>query len=151
MVGETQITIVGGLTADPETRQAGSAQVTSFSVAVGSRKKDGDDWIDGDTTYFRCNAWREIGEHAAATLAKGTRVIVTGRLQQRNWEKDGQKRSALEIEVDEVGPSLRYATARVERVQGNRNQADRAQQARAQGGPSNVQQHQSAYDPNLPF
>lgn len=161
MAGETPISIVGNMTADPEVRQAGSAQVATFTVAVTARIRQGDEWVDGDATFFRCNAWRELGEHVAATFAKGMRVIVTGRLQQRNWEKDGQKRSSIEIEVDEAGPSLKYATARVERQQRSGTQNQRQAQAQQQGGPANVVRHSpppsqqswhpDAFDPNVPF
>lgn len=84
------------------------------------------------------NCWRELGDHVAQSIVKGTRVVVVGRLTQRSYEKDGVKRSSYEIEADEVAPSLKYATAQVHRQQSNHNQGQRQQQARQQGGPSNV-------------
>ncbi|GIH89901.1 single-stranded DNA-binding protein [Planobispora siamensis] len=115
--GDTSITIVGNLTADPDLRftTSGTA-VASFTVAASRRLFDqqSNQWKDGDTLFLRCNAWRQMAEHATNSLAKGMRVIVTGRLRQRDYEaKDGSKRTAYEIDVDELGPSLKFATARV--------------------------------------
>lgn len=118
--GETQITVIGGLTADPELRfiQSGAA-VVNFTVASTPRKFDrqANDWKDGETLYMRCSLWRDAAEHVAESLTKGTRVIVTGRLVSRSFESNGEKRTVNELEVDEVGPSLRYATAKVTRAQ----------------------------------
>ncbi|QKG27310.1 single-stranded DNA-binding protein [Actinomadura verrucosospora] len=116
-VGETTITIVGNLTADPDLRftQTGVG-VAAFTVASTPRFYDqqAGEWKDGDALFLRCSAWRHLAEHVAETLTRGMRVIVTGRLRQRNYEdKEGIKRTAYEIEVDDVGPSLRYATAKV--------------------------------------
>lgn len=121
MAGETTLTIVGNITSDPELRFTPSgAAVANFTVASTPRTfdKQSQEWKDGDTLFLRCNVWRDAAEHVAESLTRGTRVIVTGRLGQRNWEdKDGQKRTSYELAVEEVGPSLKYATAKVERAQ----------------------------------
>lgn len=120
MNGETQITIIGNLTGDPELRfiQSGAA-VVNFTVASTPRTFDrqANEYKDGETLFMRCQLWREPAENVAESLTKGMRVIVTGRLVSRSWEKDGEKRSVMELQVDEVGPSLRYATAKVNRTQ----------------------------------
>lgn len=119
MAGEPIITVVGHLTADPELRFTPSgAAVANFTVASTPRTFDkaSGEWKDGEALFLRCSVWRQSAENIAESLTRGTRVIVTGRLKQRSFEKDGQKRSVVELEVDEVGPSLRYATARVERA-----------------------------------
>lgn len=118
MASENQVTIVGNLTDDPELRYTpNGAAVVKFRVAVNRRFKDeAGNWKDGETSYFSVNAWRSLGENIAESLTRGTRVVVTGRLQMRSWEtQDGDKRSVIEIEADEVGPSLKWATAKVER------------------------------------
>ena len=118
MAGETIITVIGNLTADPELRFTPSgAAVANFTVASTPRTFDrqANEWKDGDTLFMRCSIWREAAENVAESLTKGTRVIVTGRLVQRAYEKDGQKRTVVELQVDEVAPSLRYATAKVTR------------------------------------
>ena len=120
MAGETTITVVGNLTADPELRftQSGAA-VASFTVASTPRTFDrqSGEWKDGEALFLRCNIWRQAAENVAETLTRGTRVIVSGRLKQRSFEtKEGEKRTVVELEVDEVGPSLRYATAKVDKV-----------------------------------
>ena len=117
MAGETTLTIVGNLTADPELRftPAGHA-VADFTVASTPRNYDRDagQWRDGEALFLRCTAWRQLAEHAAESLTKGTRVIVTGRLRQRSFElTEGVTRTVTELDVDELGPSLRYSTARV--------------------------------------
>jgi single-strand DNA-binding protein len=117
-MADTTTTIVGNLTDDPELRYTpNGAAVANFTVAVTPRRPDGQGgWTDGDTSFLRCTAWRGLAEHVAE-LAKGDRVIVYGRLQQRSWETDaGEKRSVVEVQVDEVGPSLKWATAKPERV-----------------------------------
>lgn len=126
MAGETIITIIGNMTADPELRftQGGQA-VASFTIASTPRTfdKQSNEWRDGDTLFMRCSVWREAAENVAESLTKGTRVIVQGRLVQRSFEtREGEKRTVVEMQVDEVGPSLRYATAKVTRT-GNRNNA----------------------------
>ena len=118
MASENQLIIVGNLTDDPELRYTpNGAAVVNFSVAVSFRVKDPDGtWRDGDTSFFKVNAWRSLAENVAESLTKGTRVMVSGRLKQRSWEtQEGERRSVIEIEADEVGPSLRWATAKVER------------------------------------
>lgn len=121
MNGETVLTVVGNLTADPELRytQSGLA-VANFTIASTPRTFDRarNEWVDGDALYLRSSVWREVAEQVAASLTKGVRVIATGRLKQRSYEtKEGEKRTAIEFEVDEIGPSLRFATAVVSRVQ----------------------------------
>jgi len=121
MAGETVITVVGNLTADPELRFTPSgAAVASFTVASTPRTFDrqSNEWKDADTLFMRCSIWREAAENVAETLTKGTRVVVQGRLVQRSFEtREGEKRTVVEMQVDEVGPSLRYATAKVTRSQ----------------------------------
>ncbi|THG29478.1 single-stranded DNA-binding protein [Naasia lichenicola] len=122
MAGETIITVVGNLTADPELRytQNGLA-VANFTIASTPRSFDraSNDWKDGDALFMRASVWREFAEHVAGSLTKGSRVVATGRLRQRSYEtKEGEKRTAIELEVDEIGPSLRYATAQVTRAAG---------------------------------
>ncbi|CAL9663347.1 single-stranded DNA-binding protein [Saccharothrix sp. NPDC042600] len=120
MAGETTITVVGNLTADPELRftQSGAA-VASFTVASTPRTFDrqSGEWKDGEALFLRCNVWRQVAENVAESLTRGSRVLVTGRLRQRSFEtKEGEKRTVIELEVDEIGPSLRYATAKVNKV-----------------------------------
>lgn len=119
--GDINVTVVGNLTNDPELRFTPSgAAVASFTVASSSRYLDKatNEWKDADPTYLRCSVWRQYAENVAESLTKGTRVIVTGRLKQRSYEtREGEKRTVMEIEVDDVGPALRYATAKVNRVQ----------------------------------
>jgi len=120
MAGDTQITVVGNLTGDPELRFISSgAAVVNFTVASTPRTFDrqSNDWKDGETLFMRCSLWREAAENVAESLTKGMRVIVTGRLVSRSWEANGEKRTVTEMQVDEVGPSLRYATAKVTRTQ----------------------------------
>jgi single-strand DNA-binding protein len=120
MAGDTTITVVGNLTADPELRfiQSGAA-VVNFTVASTPRTFDRatNEWKDGETLFLRCSLWREAAENVAESLTKGMRVIVSGRLVQRSFESSGEKRTVVELQVDEVGPSLRYATAKVTRTQ----------------------------------
>jgi single-strand DNA-binding protein len=120
MAGDTTITVVGNLTADPELRfiQSGAA-VVNFTVASTPRTFDRatSEWKDGETLFLRCSLWREAAENVAESLTKGMRVIVSGRLVQRSFESSGEKRTVVELQVDEVGPSLRYATAKVTRTQ----------------------------------
>jgi single-strand DNA-binding protein len=121
MAGETIITVVGNLTADPELRFTPSgAAVASFTVASTPRTFDRqtNEWKDGDALFLRCSIWRQAAENVAESLQRGMRVIVQGRLQQRSYEtREGEKRTVVEMQVDEVGPSLRYATAKVNRGQ----------------------------------
>lgn len=117
MAGDTTITVVGNLTADPELRFTPSgAAVANFTVASTPRIYDrqSGEWKDGEALFLRCNIWREAAENVAESLTRGARVIVTGRLKQRSFEtREGEKRTVFEVEVDEIGPSLRYATAKV--------------------------------------
>ena len=121
MAGETTITIVGNLTADPELRFTPSgAAVANFTVASTPRTFDRqtNEWKDGETLFMRCSIWRDAAENIAESLHRGTRVIVTGRLKSRSYEtKEGEKRTVVELEVDEVGPSLRYASAKVTKAE----------------------------------
>ena len=121
MAGETIITVVGNLTGDPELRFTPSgAAVTNFTVASTPRVFDrqSNEWKDGDTLFMRCSIWRDAAEHVAESLTKGMRVIVQGRLVQRSYEtREGEKRTVVELQVEEVGPSLKYSTAKVTRTQ----------------------------------
>src|SRR5215204_1888972 len=120
MAGETTITLVGNLTADPELRFTPSgAAVANFTVASTPRIYDrqSGEWKDGEALFLRCNIWREAAENVAESLTRGSRVIVQGRLKQRSFEtREGEKRTVVEVEVDEIGPSLRYATAKVNKA-----------------------------------
>ncbi|SFE46262.1 single-strand DNA-binding protein [Actinopolyspora alba] len=120
MAGETVTTVVGNLTADPELRFTPSgAAVANFTVASTPRFYDrqAGEWKDGEALFLRCNIWRQAAENVAETLTRGMRVVVQGRLRQRSFEtKEGEKRTVVEMEVDEVGPSLRYATAKVNKI-----------------------------------
>ena len=114
---ETVITVIGNLTADPELRFTPSgAAVANFTVASTPRTFDrqSQEWKDGEALFLRCNVWRQAAENVAESLTRGSRVIVSGRLKQRSFDtKEGEKRTVIELEVDEIGPSLRYATAKV--------------------------------------
>jgi single-strand DNA-binding protein len=121
MAGETTITVIGNLTNDPELRftPSGSA-VANFTIASTPRTFDrqSNEWKDGETLFLRAAVWREAAENVAESLTKGMRVIVSGRLKSRSYEtKEGEKRTVIELEVDEIGPSLRYANAKVNRTQ----------------------------------
>src|SRR3954449_13035677 len=120
MAGETPITVVGNLTADPELRFTPSgAAVANFTVASTPRTFDrqSNDWKDGETLFLRCSVWRDAAENVAESLSRGSRVIVSGRLKSRTYDtKEGEKRTVIELDVDEVGPSLRYATAKVNKT-----------------------------------
>ena len=174
MAGEPIITVVGNLTADPELKYVGSGTpVASFTVASTPRtyNRNTSEWEDGEAMFIRCSVWRDYAENATESLAKGMRVIVQGRLQVRNYQRqDGSQGTSVEMQVDEVGPSLRYATAQVTKTSGrgaggggfnqgqqNQGQGQRGQAsynaprggsgqdpwARAPGG--------SAFDDNPPF
>ncbi|MEO6587330.1 MAG: single-stranded DNA-binding protein [Knoellia sp.] len=120
MAGETIITIVGNLTGDPELRFTPSgAAVANFTVASTPRTFDrqSNEWKDGETLFMRCSVWRDAAENVAESLQRGTRVIVTGRLKSRSYDtKEGEKRTVIELDVDEVGPSMKYATAKVNKT-----------------------------------
>jgi single-strand DNA-binding protein len=117
-MADTHVTLIGNLTDDPELRfTANGAAVANFRLAVTPRVKDGDTWRDGDTSFFRVNAWRDLAENLTESLSKGARVLVIGQLKARSWETpEGDKRSVVEITAEEVGPSLRWATAVPERT-----------------------------------
>lgn len=120
MAGETILTIIGNLTNAPELRFTPSgAAVANFTVASTPKTFDrnSNSWKDGDTLFMRCAAWKELGENVAESLDKGVRVVVTGRMKSRSFEnKEGQQQTVIELEVDEIGPSLRWATAKVQRA-----------------------------------
>lgn len=119
MAGEPVVTIVGNLTGDPELRYVSSGTpVASFTVASTPRtlNRQTNQWEDGEAMFVRCSVWREYGENVAESLTKGMRVVVTGRLTVRSYEYNGQQRTSIEMQVDEVGPSLRYARAQVTKV-----------------------------------
>ncbi|HOA86520.1 MAG: single-stranded DNA-binding protein [Microbacteriaceae bacterium] len=147
MAGETVITVVGNLTADPELRYTqGGLPVANFTIASTPRNFDrqSNEWKDGEALFLRASVWRDFAEHVAGSLTKGMRVIATGRLKQRSYEtREGEKRTAFELEIDEIGPSLRYATAQVTRAtsgggggrgQGGMNQV--AEEPWAASGPA---------------
>ena len=123
MAGETVITVVGNLTADPELRYTQSGvPVANFTIASTPRTFDraSNEWKDGDALFLRASVWREFAEHVAGSLTKGMRVIAQGNLRQRNYEtREGERRSSIELDVQEIGPSLRYATAQVTRSASN--------------------------------
>jgi len=118
-MADNTVTIVGNLTDDPELKYTpNGAAVANFSVAVSRRVRNEatGQWEDADTSFLRVNVWRSLAENAAESLTRGMRVIVTGRIRQRSWETpEGDRRSVVEIEADEIGPSLKWATAKVER------------------------------------
>ena len=145
MAGDTIITIIGNLTADPELRFTPSgAAVANFTVASTPRQFDrtSNEWKDGETLFMRCSVWRDAAENVAESLQRGARVLVSGRLKSRSYEtKEGEKRTVIEMDVDEVGPSLKYATAKVNRTQrgtgsGGFNGGGNAAAAGGQGGGS---------------
>lgn len=137
MAGETVITVIGNLTADPELRftPSGSA-VANFTIASTPRQFDrqSNEWKDGEALFLRCSVWKEAAENVAESLTKGMRVIAQGRLRSRSYDtKEGERRTVMELEVDEIGPSLKYATAKVTRsARGNGEGA--AGRAPATGG-----------------
>src|ERR1700750_1852645 len=120
MAGETVITVVGNLTADPELRFTPSgAAVASFTITSTPRTFDrnSNEWKDGEALFLRCSIWRQAAENVAESLTRGMRVIASGRLKQRSYEnREGEKRTVIELEVDEVGPSLKYASAKVNKT-----------------------------------
>ena len=142
MAGDTVITLIGNLTSDPELRFTPSgAAVASFTIASTPRtfNRQTNAWEDGSTLFMRCSIWRNAAENVAETLRKGTRVIATGRLTQRTYTtRDGQDRTVVELQVDEIGPSLRYATAQVAR---NTHSGGQASQSGGQTGGN----HASSY------
>jgi len=122
-VPDTHVTITGNLTADPELKfTANGAAVANFRVAVTSRVREGDAWRDGDTSFYRITAWRDLATNVTDSLGKGDRVIVVGQLRMRSWETpEGDQRTVTEVTAEEVGPSLRWAIAKPERATRKRN------------------------------
>jgi single-strand DNA-binding protein len=143
MAGETIITVVGNLTADPELRFTPSgAAVASFTIASTPRTFDrnSNEWKDGDALFLRCSIWRQAAENVAESLQRGMRVVASGRLKQRSYEtREGEKRTSIELEVDEIGPSLRYATAQVTRAPGGGAGGGAGGGGGSRGGNSNQQ------------
>ncbi len=141
MAGETIITVVGNLTGEPELRFTPSGDaVANFTVASTPRTFDraSNEWKDGEAMFLRCSLWRQAAENVTESLTKGMRVIVTGRLKSRSYEtREGEKRTSFEIEVDEIGPSLRYATAKVTRTTGGGDRSGGGNWGGNQGGSSN--------------
>lgn len=145
MAGDTTMTVIGNLTADPELRftPAGAA-VANFTVASTPRTFDrqSNEWKDGDALFMRCNIWREAAENVAESLTRGSRVIVTGRLKQRSYEtREGEKRTVIELEVDEIGPSLKYSTAKLTKTSrgsngGGNSNGSNASQPRSKSAPA---------------
>lgn len=138
MAGETIITIAGNLTADPELRYTQSGlPVANFTIASTPRTFDrqANEWKDGEALFLRASVWREFAEHVASSLTKGMRVIATGALKQRSYQdKEGNNRTSIELEVHEIGPSLRYATAVVQRMTRGDRQAPPAEEPWAAPG-----------------
>jgi single-strand DNA-binding protein len=145
MAGDTPITIVGNLTADPELRfTPNGAAVANFTVASTPRTFDrqANEFKDGETLFMRCSVWREAAENVSESLHRGTRVVVTGRLVSRSWQTaEGENRTVMEMQVDEIGPSLRYATAQVTKAQRGGGQAGGStwNQGGQQGAPAGGQ------------
>jgi len=140
-MAENFVQIVGTVTRDPELRfTTGGAAVCSFGVAWNPRRRNANgEWENGEPSFFNCTAWRDMGENIAASITKGTRVVVTGEISARNWEdRDGNKRTSIEINVDECAPSLRWATAQVERTErtGGGNSGGGDSGGRSPGGNS---------------
>jgi len=155
--GDTPITIVGNIVADPELRFTPSgAAVANFRIASTPRtfNKQTNQWEDGEGLFLTCNVWRQAAENVAESLSKGMRVIVNGRLRQRSYEtREGEKRTVYEVEVDEVGPSLKYATAKVTRTQrdGGQQGGQRPQQQQDDPWGSTPQGFGGGQDENPPF
>lgn len=150
MANNNVITLVGNVTDDPELRfTPGGAAVANFTVAVNQRRPaQGGGWEDRLDGFFRCNCWRDLAENVAESLQKGTRIVVVGRLQQRSWEdQEGNRRSVVEVQVDDVGPSLRWATANVQKSSrssagdwsGSRSGGQGDDSGARQGGPGGRQ------------
>ena len=155
MAGETVITIVGNLTADPELRYTPNGHaVANFTIASTPRVYDRDarEWRDGDTLFLRASIWRDYAEHVASSLSKGVRVIAQGRLKLRSYEtREGEKRTAFELEVEEIGPALRYATAQVVRTSGqSQSMAPGGQQTQPQQQAQQTQSQQAYWPAQEP-
>jgi single-strand DNA-binding protein len=117
-MADTHVTLTGNLTDAPELKFTPNGNpVANFRLAVTARVKDGDSWRDGETSFFRVNVWRQLAEHVSESLSKGDRAVVIGRLKSRSWETpEGERRSVVEVEADEVAPSLRWAIAKPQRA-----------------------------------
>ncbi|MCO6558520.1 MAG: single-stranded DNA-binding protein [Bifidobacterium sp.] len=166
MAGETILTIIGNLTADPELRTTGDGTaVVNFTIASTPRtyNRNTNQWEDGNALFMRCSAWRDMADHCASSLSKGMRVIAQGRLQQRSYTaNDGSNRTVVELTVDEIGPSLRYATAQVTKRNRNGNgywpgqsgtnnyQGGAGQNAPWNGAQQNGQTNPMPHDPTAP-
>ncbi|MEV7827521.1 single-stranded DNA-binding protein [Microbacterium enclense] len=158
MAGETIITVVGNLTADPELRYTqNGVPVANFTIASTPKVFDrqANEWKDGDSLFLRASVWREFAEHVAGSLTKGARVVATGRLKQRSYQdKDGATKTSIELEVDEIGPSLRYATAVVTRAgsTGARSNVTASDGSRTTPGAADTTgQGGGFYDADSPF
>lgn len=152
MAGDTIITVVGNLTADPELRYTpNGVAVANFTIASTNRVFDrqANEWKDGDALYLRASVWREFAEHVASSLGKGQRVIAQGKLKQRSFEtREGEKRTSFELDVEEIGPSLRYATAQVTRAGRDNRQQPTPSRPQAESWPS---EQQAPYSDEPPF
>ena len=148
-MADNTITLVGNLTRDPELRfTANGRAVASFGIAVGRRYQVNGEWQE-QTSYFNITAWGELGENAAASLSKGSRIVVTGRLEQREYTtREGDKRTAIDVIADELGPSLRWATAQVERTPRKDGSAGGAKKT---GGGTNPAGESSPFEGEEPF
>jgi single-strand DNA-binding protein len=152
-LNDTVITVIGNLTADPELRytQSGLA-VANMTIASTPRTfdKSKNEYVDGEALFLRASCWREFAEHVAGSLTKGSRVIATGRLKQRSYDdREGNKRTAIELEVDEIGPSLRYATAQVTRSSSDRSSTVNVPASSESGDVWNTPGNYD--DPSTPF
>lgn len=152
MANDTTITVIGNLTADPELRftQSGVA-VASFTIASTPRSfdKQANEWKDGEALFMRCSIWRDAAENVAESLEKGSRVIAQGRLKQRSFtDREGNNRTSIELDVDEIGPSLKYATAKANKVQRGQGGTSRTPNVQGEGwGAQNRAQAAPAADP----
>ena len=164
MAGETIITVVGNLTADPELRYTQNGlPVANFTIASTPRTFDrqANEWKDGEALFLRASVWRDFAEHVAGSLTKGMRVVATGRLKQRSYQdREGNNRTAIELEIDEIGPSLRYATAQVTRAASGGGGQQRQQQVAEEpwstpgsssGGTADAWSAPGAYGDDTPF
>lgn len=160
MADDTRLTLIGNLVGDAELRFTPSgAAVANFTIASTPRTFDRqtNEWKDGEALFMRCSIWRQAAENVAETLQKGMRVIAAGNLKARSYEKDGEKRTVMELEVDEIGPSLKFATAQVTRAQRGQGQQRPAQQApagdpwAAPAAPADPWGGQAAIDAPPPF
>lgn len=148
MAGEPIVTLVGNLTADPELRYiSNGTPVCSFTLASTPRRQNQatQQWEDGETMFVRCDVWKQMGENVAESLARGSRVVVTGRLSVRSYEHEGQQRTSINLAVDEIGPSLRYATATPTKTNSGQSMSQQSSTRGAGYGTPNSQADQ--YDP----